>query len=65
MDCICLFMLNMLAVTISRVCVEFYGVFIGGFCLDSKLMQLNETNREIINSHTATASTMTMLSKFE
>jgi acyl transferase domain-containing protein/NADPH:quinone reductase-like Zn-dependent oxidoreductase/acyl carrier protein len=38
------------------------GVFVGGFCLDNKLMQLNPYNRELINSHTAAASTMAMLS---
>ncbi len=37
------------------------GVFVGGFCLDSKLMQLNLYNRNHISSHTATGGTMAIL----
>ena len=38
------------------------GVFIGGFALDNKLLQLSNVNRENINSHTPTSSTMAILS---
>lgn len=38
------------------------GVFIGGFTLDNKLIQLGVLNREIMSSNTATSSTMVMLS---
>jgi len=38
------------------------GVFIGGFTLDNKLIQLGVLNREILSSNTATSSTMVMLS---
>jgi acyl transferase domain-containing protein/acyl carrier protein len=38
------------------------GVFIGGFTLDNKLIQLGQLNREIMSSNTATSSTMVMLS---
>jgi acyl transferase domain-containing protein/NADPH:quinone reductase-like Zn-dependent oxidoreductase/NAD(P)-dependent dehydrogenase (short-subunit alcohol dehydrogenase family)/acyl carrier protein len=38
------------------------GVFIGGFTLDNKLIQLGELNRDIIGGQTATSSTMVMLS---
>lgn len=38
------------------------GVFIGGFCLDNKLQQLGALNRDLIGQHTATSSTMVMLS---
>lgn len=38
------------------------GVFIGGFCLDNKLIQLGQLNREFIGSLTPTSSTMVMLS---
>ncbi|MFT5920153.1 MAG: acyl transferase domain-containing protein, partial [Granulosicoccus sp.] len=38
------------------------GVFIGGFTLDNKLIQLGQLNREILSSNTATSSTMVMLS---
>lgn len=38
------------------------GVFVGGFCFDNKLQQLGPLNRDLIGSHTATSSTMVMLS---
>lgn len=38
------------------------GVFIGGFALDNKLLRLGFFNRHLLNSHSATTSTMTMLS---
>lgn len=38
------------------------GVFIGGFCLDNKLQQLGALNRDLIGQHTATSSTMVMIS---
>lgn len=38
------------------------GVFIGGFTLDYKILQLGARNRELIEAHTATGSMMTMLS---
>lgn len=38
------------------------GVFIGGFTLDNKLIQLGDKNRDRIKSSTATSSTMVMLS---
>lgn len=38
------------------------GVFIGGFCLDNKIQQLGVLNRDLIGQHTATSSTMIMLS---
>lgn len=37
------------------------GVFIGGFCLDSKLIQYNHLNKYFINSHTAAGASMTIL----
>lgn len=38
------------------------GVFIGGFCLDNKLIRLGKENRDIINSYTALSLTMALLS---
>jgi len=38
------------------------SVFIGGFCLDNKMQQLGVLNRDLIGQHTATSSTMVMLS---
>ncbi|WP_103071996.1 type I polyketide synthase [Aquimarina sediminis] len=38
------------------------GVFIGGFTFDNYILQVSKGNRELINSHTATGVTMTMLS---
>lgn len=38
------------------------GVFIGGFCLDNNLLKLGSLNRQLIDSHTGTSSTMTILS---
>ncbi len=38
------------------------AVFIGGFCLDNKMQQLGVLNRDLIGQHTATSSTMVMLS---
>jgi 3-oxoacyl-(acyl-carrier-protein) synthase/acyl-CoA thioesterase FadM len=38
------------------------GVFVGGFMMDSLLIQSNPTNRELIGAQSATASTLTMLS---
>ncbi len=38
------------------------GVFVGGFCFDNKLQQLSSLNRDLIGPHTATSSTMVMLS---
>jgi acyl transferase domain-containing protein/NAD(P)-dependent dehydrogenase (short-subunit alcohol dehydrogenase family)/acyl carrier protein len=38
------------------------GVFVGGFCFDNKLQQLSGLNRDLIGPHTATSSTMVMLS---
>lgn len=37
------------------------GVFIGGFTLDSLLLQMSPLNRENIGSHSATGASMTML----
>jgi len=37
------------------------GVFVGGFCLDANHLQLSPLNREAIDSHTATSSSMAML----
>lgn len=37
------------------------GVYIGGFTLDSKLLQLSMLNRHLIDSHSSTGATMTML----
>ncbi|MEC1501348.1 type I polyketide synthase [Bacillus sonorensis] len=38
------------------------GVFIGGFTLDYKLLQFSESNRSLVEAHTATGSMMTLLS---
>ncbi|AEI43015.1 polyketide synthase PksE [Paenibacillus mucilaginosus KNP414] len=38
------------------------GVYIGGFTLDYKLLQFQESNRHLVDSHTATGSMMTLLS---
>jgi len=38
------------------------GVFIGAFTLDHKLTQMGKMNRELISTHTAVGSTMTILS---
>jgi hybrid polyketide synthase/nonribosomal peptide synthetase FtdB len=38
------------------------GVFIGGFCLDSKLIQLDPLNNKTIDSFTSAGITMTILS---
>ena len=38
------------------------GVFIGGFCLDNKLLRFNRLNLESIDMHTAASSSMTILS---
>lgn len=38
------------------------GVFIGGFCLDSRLIQLNPVNKSTINTFTASAVTLCILS---
>ncbi len=38
------------------------GVFIGGFCLDSKLLRFNHDNLHLSDNHTSTSSTMTLLS---
>lgn len=38
------------------------GVFVGGFTLDNLLIRLDETNRELANSHTGASCTMTILS---
>ena len=38
------------------------GVFIGAFTLDYKVMQFNKSNRDLIDTHTATGALMTMLS---
>jgi len=38
------------------------GVFVGGFTVDNKLIQLGSLNRDLINSHTATSSTMVIMS---
>src|SRR5438093_4319897 len=37
------------------------GVFVGGFALESKVMQLDRSNRHLIDTHTATGSMMTMV----
>ena len=37
------------------------GVFVGGFCVDMQLMRLNALNRELIDQHSASSATMTML----
>ena len=38
------------------------GVFVGGFTLDNMLLQLTPYNRDLINTHTPTSSTMVILS---
>lgn len=38
------------------------GVFVGGFTFDSYILQISKDNRKLINSHTSTGVTMTMLS---
>ncbi|MCW2479353.1 type I polyketide synthase [Candidatus Symbiopectobacterium sp. NZEC135] len=38
------------------------GVFIGGFTLDRTVIQLRESNRHLINAHSAPGMTMTILS---
>ena len=38
------------------------GVYIGGFCLDNNLLMLGALNRELVDSHTGTNTTMTILS---
>jgi acyl transferase domain-containing protein/NADPH:quinone reductase-like Zn-dependent oxidoreductase/acyl carrier protein len=38
------------------------GVFVGGFCLDNKLLQLSGHNRRLIDSYTPTSSTMAIMS---
>lgn len=38
------------------------GVFIGGFFLDNMVLRLSDSNKEIINSHTATSLSSTLLS---
>lgn len=38
------------------------GVYVGGFTLDSKILRLSQANRLLIDSHTSTGSTMTLLS---
>lgn len=38
------------------------GVFIGGFFLDNLILRLSDSNKEIINSHTATSLSSTLLS---
>lgn len=38
------------------------GVFVGAFTLDHKLTQMGSSNRDLIGSHTAIGSTMTILS---
>ncbi|MCZ8519462.1 MULTISPECIES: type I polyketide synthase [Paenibacillus] len=38
------------------------GVYIGGFTLDYKLLQFTESNRHLVDSHTATGAMMTLLS---
>jgi acyl transferase domain-containing protein/NADPH:quinone reductase-like Zn-dependent oxidoreductase/acyl carrier protein len=37
------------------------GVYVGGFTLDSKILQLSLLNRHLIDAHTSTSATMTML----
>ncbi|SEM89772.1 type I polyketide synthase [Lihuaxuella thermophila] len=37
------------------------GVFMGGFTLDYKLLQFSESNRHLVDSHTATGAMMTLL----
>ncbi|WP_233281006.1 type I polyketide synthase [Paenibacillus algicola] len=37
------------------------GVFMGGFTLDYKLLQFAESNRHLVDSHTATGAMMTLL----
>src|SRR5437867_2563358 len=38
------------------------GVFVGGFCLDSMLIQLNDRNRDQIGAFTSSGTSMTILS---
>lgn len=38
------------------------GVFIGGFCLDNLITQLNPLNKELVNTATGTGTTMAILS---
>ena len=38
------------------------GVFVGGFTFDNYILQASTDNRKLINSHTSTGVTMTMLS---
>lgn len=37
------------------------GVFVGGFCLDNQLQQAHPANRHLVDSHTPTSMTMTIL----
>jgi acyl transferase domain-containing protein/acyl carrier protein len=38
------------------------GVFVGGFCLDHKILKLNPYNKDLLGSLSATSSTMAILS---
>ncbi len=49
-------------ITSSRLAGSPTGVFIGGFCFDSKLAQLSGSQRTEISAHTSTNVSMTMLS---
>lgn len=46
---------------IARLRGSATGVFMGGFCLDTKLIKLSPLNRDQIDQHTAASITMTML----
>ena len=48
--------------TAERLAGSDTGVYVGGFMLDNQLQQMGLLNREIISSHSATSSTLVMLS---
>jgi len=49
-------------IPVSTIAGSNTGVFIGGFTLDWKILQFKDSNRQLIDSHSATGSMMTLLS---
>ncbi|PLV57052.1 hypothetical protein NV64_16070, partial [Erwinia sp. B116] len=49
-------------IPLSQLRGEAVGTFIGGFTLDRTVVQLRESNRPLINAHSAPGMTMTILS---
>lgn len=49
-------------IPLSQLRGEAVGTFIGGFTLDRTVIQLRESNRQLINAHSAAGMTMTILS---